>query len=112
MPCDTRLLEGQTIQQRAAEVRATVEAASRGLATGKVKAKVGPQGAIAFDGLSNAERNRATDACIYRRVMASGSALAKMAIAKAEQLAGVSVNRQTVASGVHSHDGGKTWHGH
>jgi hypothetical protein len=31
-------------------------------------------------------------------------------IAKAEQVAGRSVNRQVVGQGVHSHDGGESWH--
>jgi hypothetical protein len=72
--------------------------------------KVGPQGGIAFDGLSDAERDGVTDACAYRRLMVSGSALAKAAIARAEQLAGRSVDRRVVGHGVHSHDGGRTWH--
>lgn len=33
-------------------------------------------------------------------------------IARAEQIAGRSVDRQVLAAGVHSHDGGKTWVGH
>jgi hypothetical protein len=36
--------------------------------------------------------------------------LAKMEIARAEQLAGRAVSAQAVAGGVHSHDGGHTWH--
>jgi hypothetical protein len=44
--------------------------------------------------------------------MATGSAMAKTAIARAEALAGRSVNRQAVAQGHHSHDGGATWHQH
>jgi hypothetical protein len=42
--------------------------------------------------------------------MASGFALAKLAIMKAEQLAGRTVDRKVVAQGTHSHDGGRTWH--
>lgn len=61
-------------------------------------------------GWDEAERDGVTDACAYRRLMVSGSALAKAAIAHAEQLAGHSVDRRVVAHGVHSHDGGQTWH--
>ncbi len=85
---------------------------SQGLATGRIKAKVGPQGGIAFTGLSEAERDGVTDNCAYRRILATGTATAKAAIARAEQLAGRSVNRQAVALGAHSHDGGTTWHDH
>ncbi|MDE2426310.1 MAG: hypothetical protein KGO96_10440 [Elusimicrobia bacterium] len=112
MPCDRRLKRGQTIQMRAAEIRRVVELAARGLSSGKVKAKVGPQGAIAFVGLTDAERDGVTDSCMYRRLLTSGSALALQAIAAAEALAGRSVDRQLVAQGAHSHDGGATWHNH
>lgn len=110
MPCDTRLKPKQTIQQRADEVRRAVAKLAEGLASGRVKAKVGPQGAVAFDGLTAEERDGVTDACAYRRLMVSGSALAKAKIAQAEQLAGRGVDRQALAHGHHSHDGGKSWH--
>lgn len=110
MPCDTRLKPKQTIQQRADEIRRVVELAARGIASGRIKVKIGPQGAIAFDGLTAEERDGVTDACMYRRIMVTGSALAKQAIAKAELLAGRSVDRKVLAAGVHSHDGGGKWH--
>jgi hypothetical protein len=52
-----------------------------------------------------------TDACAMRRIMASGSMAARMAIMKAEQKAGRTVDRKALAQGIHSHDGGRTWHG-
>jgi hypothetical protein len=110
MPCDTRLKPKQTIQQRAAEVRAAVERFSRGLATGKIKVRVGPQGAVAFEGVTERERDGVTDACAYRRIMVSGSGLAKATIARAEQVAGRMVDKRAIAQGHHSHDGGQTWH--
>jgi hypothetical protein len=109
MPCDTRLKPRQTISQRKAEVVKAVDKLSQGLATGKVKAKIGPQGAIAFIGFDE-DRDGVTDACAYRRLMVSGSALAKAAIAKAELLAGRKVDKSVLAAGVHSHDGGDHWH--
>lgn len=112
MPCDRKLKSGQTIQQRADEVRKVVDRLQQGLASGRVKAKVGPQGAIAFDGLTEAERDGVTDACAYRRLLLSGSALTRAAIARAEQLAGRSVDKQVIGQGAHSHDGGRTWHDH
>lgn len=112
MPCDTKLKSGQTIQQRAAEVRSAVTRISALLTGGKAKAKVGAQGGITFEGIPDADRDGVTDACAYRRIMATGSALARAAIAKAEQLAGRTVDRQVVGQGLHSHDGGKSWHHH
>lgn len=111
MPCDTRLKPKQTIQERAEEVRRAITRINQGLVTGRIKAVVGPQGAIAFTGLRDEERDGVTDACAYRRIMATGTALAKAAIARAEALSGRSINKQVVGQGVHSHDGGTTWHG-
>lgn len=112
MPCDTRLKPRQTIQQRAVEVRTATERLAAALAAGRVKVIIGPTGAPVFTGWDESSRDGITDACAYRRIMATGSAMAKLAIARAEQLAGRSVNKQAVAAGHHSHDGGLTWHSH
>ncbi len=112
MPCDTRLKPRQTIKQRADEVRKATETIAKALVAGRVKFKVGPQGAVVFEGVGDDERDGVTDACAYRRIMATGSQMAKLAIAKAEQMAGRTVNKQLVGQGVHSHDGGRTWHDH
>src|SRR5262245_17550611 len=112
MPCDTRLKRNQTISDRKKEVRRAVERISKKLANGTAKPVVSKQGAIAFTGLTSEERDGVTDACAYRQIMVHGSALAKAAIQRAEQIAGVSVNKQVIGQGVHSHDGGHTWHDH
>jgi len=112
MPCDRQLKPKQTLQQRADEVRKMVAKLAAGLISGKIKAKVGPQGAIAFDGITNEDRDGVTDNCAYRRLMIEGSPLARAQIARAEQLAGRNVDRSVVGHGVHSHDGGRTWHDH
>ena len=112
MPCDTKMRNQQTIKQRIDEIRETVKRLSEGLASGRVKAVISPNGAVAFAGLTTEERNGVTDACAYRRIMVEGSALARAAIARAEQLTGRSVDRQVVAQGAHSHDNGLTWHNH
>ena len=109
MPCDTRLKPRQTISERKDEVSRAVGKIQARLIEGRAKAKVGPQGAIAFDGVDDI-RDGVTDACAYRRIMTTGSALARAAIAKAEQLAGRSVDKRIIGQGAHSHDGGKTWH--
>lgn len=111
MPCDTRLKQNQTISQRAAEVRQIVFDVNSLIAANKVKAVVDKKtGAVAFEGLDDNLRDGATDACIYRRLMVTGSALTKAKLAQAEAIAGRSVNKQALANGHHSHDGGKTWH--
>ena len=112
MPCDTRLKPRQTIQERAAEVRAAAARLERAIALGRVKPKVGPQGAIVFEGWSADERDGITDNCAYRRLMAGTSAISKQAIVRAEILAGRKVDRMVIGQGAHSHDGGRTWHDH
>lgn len=112
MPCETQLKPQQTISERATEVRAVVAKISAALASGKIKPLVSAQGGITFLGLTDQERDGVTDGCIYRRIMATGSATAKLAIARAEQRAGRTINRTAVAQGLHSHDGGVTWHDH
>src|SRR5262245_13338906 len=112
MPCDRRLKPQQTIEQRKTEIRSVVDRTVKALVSGKVKAVVSPQGAIAFDGISDKDRDGVTDNCLYRRLLTSGSALALAQLAKAEQLAGRKVDRMVVGGGTHSHDGGKTFHTH
>lgn len=111
MACDTKPRPRQTLQERIAEVRKTIAAIDASVQSGRVKPKVGPQGAIAFEGLRDEDRAGITDACVYRLLMSTGSAMARMQLQRAEQLAGRSVSRQALAQGHHSHDGGKTWHG-
>lgn len=112
MPCDRTLKPNQGIQERAAEIRKVVDLLSKGLANGRIKPRIGPQGAIAFEGLTEADRDGVTDNCAYRRLMATGSPTAIAAIQRAEQMAGRTVDRATVAHGAHSHDGGRSWHAH
>jgi len=112
MPCDTKLKPRQTISERAKEIRTVVDVLSKGLAAGRIKVKIGPQGAIAFEGLTETERDGVTDNCAYRRLLSTGSPTALAAIQRAEQMAGRTVDRRTVAIGAHSHDGGATWHAH
>lgn len=112
MACETNLKPRQTISERKDEVRRAAEKFVAGLKSGKVRVKVDPKGGVVFDGITAEDRDGVTDACAYRRIMVSGSQLAIQAIVKAEQLAGRSVNKQLVAQGYHSHDGGSTWHHH
>lgn len=111
MPCDSvRSTPRQTVAERMAEIRSASARIAALLAAKKVEVKIGSQGAVAFIGIPDQDRVGMTDACIYRRIMASGTHGAKMAIAKAEQLAGRTADKKVIAQGVHSHDGGRTWH--
>lgn len=111
MPCDRIFKRKQTIQQRAREIKQVVEDVNSLLAAGKVKPVIDRKtGSIAFQGISDTQRDDVSDACIYRRIMVTGSSLAKAKIAQAEMLAGRQVNKGALAQGVHSHDGGASWH--
>ncbi len=108
MPCDRILAKDETITMRKETIRKKTEELEKGLASGKIKVRIGPQGAVAFEGWT--DRGQISDNCAYRRIMAKGSAMARMKVAAAEQLAGRSVSKQMVAQGWHSHDGGDNWH--
>ena len=111
MPCDTKLRQGQTLDQRKAEVGGAIASLAAKLANGQAKAIVSKAtGSVAFRGWEEGESARVTDSCAYRIIMATGSALAKQAIARAEMLAGRTVDRAALTAGWHSHDSGATWH--
>lgn len=110
MACETMRKPRQTIQERIAEIQKAIALLDAKLKKRQVRPVVGPQGAITFAGWID-DRDGITDACAYRRIMASGSALARAEIARAEQLAGRSVDRKVIGQGVHSHDGGQSWSG-
>lgn len=110
MACETRIRRNQTRAQRIKEVQDVATKVERGIASGKVKVTVGKQnGAVTFTGLTNEDRADVTDACIYRRILVSGSAQTRLAIKRAEMIAGRTISGQAVNQ-VHSHDGGITWH--
>jgi hypothetical protein len=114
MACDTQLQnKTQTLSERKSQVKQVVALTDELIRKRRVKVVVDrATGAIAFTGMTDAERGAVSDACTYRLIMATGSALAKQTIAHAEQLAGRGVSRQALAQGHHSHDGGATWSSH
>jgi hypothetical protein len=112
MACDTRLKPRQTIQERAREVRAAVERLAAALASGRVRPVISAQGGVTFAGWDETSRDGVTDACAYRTIMNTGSAMSRALIERAEALAGRKIDRKVLASGHHSHDGGATWHKH
>lgn len=114
MVCDTYRAQNETPATRSKTIAETVAQLGRDLASGTVRPVVGPQGAVTFVGglgVTRPEylgRNYISDACAFRRIMATGPALARAAIARAEALAGRSVDKRAT---VHSHDGGRSWEG-
>lgn len=111
MACETyRRTPRQTLVERKAEVKQVIADINSLIAAGRVTVVVDKRtGAVAFKGFDDRLREGVTDACVYRQLMVSGSFLTKTKIAQAEQLAGRSVNKQALAAGVHSHDGGMTF---
>ena len=112
MPCDTKPFRyRQTLTERKAEVKERAENFAKRVTDGTLKVVVDKKtGAVAFTGLTEEERGGISDACIHRRLVVNGSMAVKLAIAKAEQMAGRPVSLQALAAGTHSHDGGATWH--
>ena len=110
MVCTGRTRRGQTAAERMAEVDAALADLVKALMAGTATAVIGADGSIAFDGWT--ERNDVTDACAYRILLVERDDWeVKQAIARAEVVAGRSVNVNAINSGSHSHDGGRTWHG-
>lgn len=107
MPCDAiRSKPYQTLEQRMEEIREKTAIIGGLIVQNKVKAVVGPQGAVTFTGIPDDVRAGMTDGCIFRRITSpTGNALAAAKIAQAGP-----VNKQVIAQGIHSHDGGSTWH--
>lgn len=110
MPCNTRLKPKQTLAERAKETRKAGEAIDKLLATKRITLKVDRRtGAVVFIGIPENVRDGMTDACVLNHITERGSAESRRAIARAEQLAGRSIDKKVVAQGLHSHDGGRTW---
>jgi hypothetical protein len=105
--------KGQTLAERARELRKAGEAIDKLLAIGRVKVKVDRRtGGVIFTGIPDDVRSGMNDACVYRAIMKRGSHAAKQQIIKAQRLAGVTDERlkQVVGGqGLHSHDNGRTW---
>jgi len=110
MPCYSRPRRNQTQAQRRAEVKKAVTDIDKLVAKRKVGIKVGPQGAVTFTGLDEQLRAGMTDVCIYQMLMNRGSEGTMQRVIEAEQRAGRKISQKAVQKGVHSHDGGASWH--
>lgn len=108
MPCDTiRVNRNITPAERLRQIQRAIDALESGLRTGAVKPVISREGAIAFSG--NWARDGVSDVCAYRRLLVKGSGALRVALARAEAIAGRKLNPQAIGSGLHSHDGGATW---
>jgi hypothetical protein len=107
VPCDTKIRVGQQIDQRRREIQTAVDRLEAALGAGTAKVVVGPTGAVAFAGWT--DKNDVTDLCAFRRLTAKGSWALRQAVAKAQGIAGRTIDQRQVAAGVHSHDGGQTF---
>lgn len=127
MPCDTRrrriridrpLSEGgplerdQTVEERQAEVQAAVARLEGRLADGSVTVLLSPEGAVAFNGWEQDERDGVSDVCAALTLQYQASWAFTQALQAAEAVSGYSYQPQAVASGLHSHDGGHSWSTH
>ncbi|MHC4715055.1 MAG: hypothetical protein ACYTAN_17575 [Planctomycetota bacterium] len=99
----------QTEEERREEVDEALAELARSIEGGKVRVIIGPTGAVAFAGWTEADRKRLSDVCAFRRLTAEGSWPLQRAVAAAEMQSGRKVNLAAIGSGVHSHDGGRTW---
>ena len=112
MACEYMRQANQTAAERVTEVRKALTVVDKLLAARKAQVKVGPQGAVTITGLTAQDRRGLSDACITRLLGKTGSSAAKLAFARAEQIAGRKIDPKVLHAGVHSHDGGKTWATH
>jgi hypothetical protein len=111
MPCDTRLRQGETLENRVKAIDVALKRLEQYLQTGKVQIGIAPNGAITFKGWNVGERDDVSDVCAYRTLASQNSWALRQAVAKAEAMSGRKVNAHAIAAGHHSHDGGKTWSG-
>jgi len=108
MACDFRIPAGMTPVTRKKQIDSAIDRLNKALAAGEVKVKVGSTGAVVFTGTW--QRDGISDTCAYRKLLVAGSSALRMAVARAEAMAGRKVDPKMIAAGVHSHDQGGTWH--
>ena len=106
MPCTNQ----QSTPQRRSEVKDAIARLGSALAAGTAQVVIGASGALAFRGWNNSEG--VSDLCAYRALAATNSPALRRAIARAEVVAGRTLDARALAAGTHSHDGGTTWSTH
>ena len=111
MACESYRQQGQSLEQRNAEIKRKLRELEQKLRAKSVQLGIGPNGAIVFRGWKKEDRGGVSDACAFRSLSAEGSWALRQAVAAT----GKKVNVNAVASGSHSHDDGLHWskgHGH
>lgn len=108
MPCISTIPAGMTLVERQTQIEKALKRLEASLSSGKVQVRIGGNGAVAFAGWT--DRDDVTDVCALRALTLQNSWALRQAIARAESAQGRKVNPNAVASGVHSHDGGRSWH--
>lgn len=107
MPCytqpDLTEVQKQTMQR-------AIDRLEGSLRAGTVTVTVGRNGAVAFRGWVDPDKGPVSDLCAFRKLQSSNSTALRMALARAEGLAGRKADPRAIAAGTHSHDGGHTWH--
>lgn len=94
--CKRNRLNAEEARRQEEKSRAIIERAQRALVAGSVTVKVDRMtGRVTFVGIDQADRNAgASDECLLRAILVSGSALAHAKIEQAQRLAGRSIARQ------------------
>lgn len=110
MPCNYVRSATQTQADRDREIRKALEALEAQLLAGTTNVVIGDNGALAFVGSWDRDRLGVTDVCAYNALVHQNSWALQQAIANAEAISGRQINPTMIASGVHSHDGGRSWH--
>jgi hypothetical protein len=93
---------------RKQQMRAAIDRLALALADGSARVVVGANGAVAFKGTWSSDG--VTDLCAFRALKAAGNPALRKALLRAEIVAGRQIDQRAISAGVHSHDGGRSWH--
>lgn len=94
--CRRPMTAEEILEAEAARTAAVTETVSKALVAGTVRLQVSARGGIEFSGLGAGLRDGLSDEVIYRNILVNGSASAKAAIARAEQMSGRRVDPKIV----------------
>jgi hypothetical protein len=107
MPC---ISQPNLTPVQVVEMSDAIKRLEKALGNNEASLVIGTAGSIAFKGWN--DRAGVSDLCAFRKLASSNSATLRRAIARAEAIAGRSIDQRSINAGVHSHDGGKTWGKH
>lgn len=108
MPCLTNVNLSEIQKQKQRDALAKL---AKAIGAGKVQVVVAKgTGAFALKGWADSDREGVSDLCAYRALMNAPEM--RMAVRKAQVMANTPLSARAIATGLHSHDGGKTWGTH